>query len=94
MPLMTDIWSTGIILYAMLCGYLPFEDSNYRALYSKVLKGKYEVPKWLSEEAKDLLSGIINTDPLRRFNMDQILGHSWLKGVSDNSYIQHERIVK
>ena len=48
-PAQVDIWSSGIILYGMLCGCLPFEDSNYKTLYAKVLKGKYEVPKHLSE---------------------------------------------
>jgi 5'-AMP-activated protein kinase catalytic alpha subunit len=62
-PLMTDIWSSGIILYAMLAGYLPFEDANYKVLYSKVLKGKYKTPEWISEDAKHLLSGIINVNP-------------------------------
>lgn len=34
-----DIWSSGIILFAMVCGYLPFEDPNTSNLYSKILSG-------------------------------------------------------
>ena len=44
-----DIWSSGIILYALLCGYLPFEDQNTSNLYKKILEGEYKVPKFMSE---------------------------------------------
>ena len=41
---MTDIWSCGIILYAMLCGYLPFEESNTALLYDKIKNEDFELP--------------------------------------------------
>lgn len=48
-----DIRSLGIILYAMVCGYLPFEDVNNDALYKKILEGKFAVPSFVSEGCKD-----------------------------------------
>lgn len=47
-----DIWSCGIIMYALLCGYLPFEDPNTNKLYKKIINGQYEVPKILTRDAQ------------------------------------------
>jgi 5'-AMP-activated protein kinase catalytic alpha subunit len=47
-----DIWSCGIILYAMLCGFLPFEDPNTNKLYKKIMAGEYETPKILTPDSK------------------------------------------
>ena len=66
----SDIWSCGIILYAMLCGYLPFEDPNTGKLYKKILNCQYKVPAWVSHEAKDLLSKVMNTNPDLRYSID------------------------
>ena len=54
-----DIWATGIILFAMLCGYLPFEDKINEILFYKILECKIEFPEYLSNEAKDLINKIL-----------------------------------
>ena len=76
-----DIWSTGIILYAMLCGYLPFEDKNNDALFDKILECNLEFPEYLSEDSKDLISKILVVDPEKRITIPQIKQHKFfIKG--------------
>jgi 5'-AMP-activated protein kinase, catalytic alpha subunit len=76
-----DIWSAGIILFAMICGYLPFEDPKTGKLYKKILKGVYTTPNYISDSAKDLIKGILRTDPDQRFSMEEIKNHEWLHQV-------------
>lgn len=93
-----DIWSCGVILYAMVCGYLPFEDPKTNVLYKKILNADYTIPEFVSEECADLIRKILNTDPNERFTLDDIKGHPWyqqIKSVKDYSGIligQHNPI--
>ena len=70
-----DVWATGIILFAMLCGYLPFEDDNNDVLFKQILGGKIDYPSHLSEVSKDLLKKIIETNPEKRIKIEQIKTH-------------------
>ena len=72
-----DIWSSGIVLYAMICGYLPFEDDDNEVLYDKICKGKFVIPNHVSEKARDLLNKILVTDPKKRLTLYQIKHHPW-----------------
>ncbi|ODQ65358.1 Pkinase-domain-containing protein [Nadsonia fulvescens var. elongata DSM 6958] len=74
----SDIWSCGIILFALLTGHLPFDDDNIRKLLLKVQTGKFVMPSDLSPYAKDLIWRMLRTDPETRISMDEIFQHPLL----------------
>lgn len=74
-----DVWSSGIILFAMLCGYLPFEDPSTNKLYKKILAGEFELPKFISPASKDILKCILNVNPENRYTIQQIRSTEWFQ---------------
>lgn len=72
-----DIWSSGVILYAMICGFLPFEDKVTKKLYKKIMSADYTIPKFVSPESRDLITKILNTNPEERITIDEIRKHPW-----------------
>ena len=81
---MVDIWSSGIVLYAMICGYLPFEDFDNDILFKKIIEGRYKVPTHVSDSAKDLIKNILITNPKKRYTIEQIKNHKWFSLCLDN----------
>ena len=76
-----DIWCCGIILYAMLCGYLPFEGEDNNLLFQNILNCDPEFPEFLSDLSKDIILQILNPDPETRITIDEIKEHKfYLKG--------------
>ncbi|XP_039614223.1 maternal embryonic leucine zipper kinase [Polypterus senegalus] len=73
-----DVWSMGVLLYALLCGFLPFDDDNVMVLYRKITRGKYEIPCWLSPGCVTLLDQMMQVDPKKRITVRQLLNHPWL----------------
>ncbi|CAK92709.1 unnamed protein product (macronuclear) [Paramecium tetraurelia] len=76
--LKTDIWSCGIILYAMICGCVPFEDQNTKQLYEKIKHSDYKLPKSVSPQAADLLRKILQKDPSKRITIPEIRQHDFI----------------
>lgn len=81
-----DIWSCGIVLYVLLAGYLPFQDSNLMEMYRKIGKAEYKCPSWFPPEARRLLSRMLDPNPSKRICLAKIRASSWFRrGISTSS---------
>lgn len=85
--LQVDIWSSGIVLYAMICGTLPFEDPDNNTLYKKIKQGIFKIPEFVSDKAKDILHRILNIDPAKRYTVEQIKSHPWFNMINPKLYM-------
>lgn len=82
--LLSDVWSCGVILYAMLCGYLPFSESKEQIIYQKIMDHDYEYPSFLSTQAVDLMQNILKIDPQQRYDIIKIKRHPWFNIIQPN----------
>ncbi|KAJ6797479.1 SNF1-related protein kinase catalytic subunit alpha KIN10-like [Iris pallida] len=74
-----DVWSCGVILYALLCGTLPFDDASIPNLFKKIKSGLYTLPSHLSPVARDLIPRMLIVDPVKRVTIPDIRQHPWFQ---------------
>lgn len=74
----SDVWSCGVILYAMLTGQLPWTKRNQNQLFDQIRSGDYKTPSYLSDNCRNLINGLMNVDPKKRMTIDQALSHPFM----------------
>ena len=93
-----DIWSCGVILYVLLCGFPPFYADNDPELYKLIQAGEYSFPSpyWddVSDTAKDLIRKMLVVDPTKRLSPIEILLHPFITNYKSLSFIRNPHIAR
>jgi len=94
-----DMWSIGVIMYILLCGFPPFYEESNAQLFKAILEGRFSYPDpyWssVSASAKDLINKLLVVDPKKRLTAEQALQHSWIAGTTANAEpLQNEVLLK
>lgn len=81
--LLWPVWSIGVLMYILLCGYPPFYGPSKKKIFDLIEKGQFNFngKEWsiISNEAKDLIQNLLQIDPQKRLSSKQILQHKWFK---------------
>ena len=79
-----DVWSSGVVLYTMLSGMVPFKANNLNDLQNMIITGNYKEIHGISKECNDLLNKLLQINPKKRISIDEALNHPWINGNDDN----------
>ena len=76
-----DLWSCGVILFEMVTGHSPWKKGSKSDVIKQIKDAAFEMPSYLSDDCQDLIRGLLQTNPKKRFATKDVLKHRWLKGI-------------
>lgn len=85
-----DIWSLGVTLFCLVCGYLPFPGSSVMEVYEKIKSQDPDIPSNISAELQDLIQRMLIKDPAERLTLQEIKLHSWVTGYGVYPMMEEE----
>ena len=94
---LNDIWDAGIVLYAMVCGYLPFSQDNQDININHIIEGFYDIPKEINSDCSEVIKACLECDPKKRITFNKLKDLKWInynnfnytKGIN----IKKEKII-
>jgi len=93
-----DLWSTGVILYILLCGFPPFYEEELPALFDSILHARYDFPSpwWdsVSDGAKQLVKKLLELDPKKRLTAEQTMNDPWVQTAGSNELTGAKKQLK
>jgi len=86
-----DIWSCGVILFVLLAGHVPFNDTSLVLLYKKIARSDYKCPEWFSVDARKLLARLLDPNPNTRITIAKLMARTWFR--KDSSPLNHKTLA-
>ncbi|XP_010551703.1 PREDICTED: CBL-interacting serine/threonine-protein kinase 7-like [Tarenaya hassleriana] len=88
-----DAWSCGVILFVLLAGYVPFDDSNIVTMYRKIHRRDYRFPNWIAKQSRSIIYHMLDPNPETRMSIETVMRTSWFKKSLETSDF-HGRIFE